>query len=1112
MGVRNYLTSPTESTVYYGSNIRNQIYNDDPNWRNVSLLLQASGTNGAQNNNFLDSSSNNFTITRNGNTTQGSFSPYGDNWSNYFDGNGDYLSLTLASASGSSFTAEFWVYITSYGSDGGIISTTNTANTPEGWLVAITNTGKIIAGETWGANAFLSTGTVPLNTWTHVAVVRNGTGSGNAKIYLNGTVDATTGTFNKTYTSTSLVIGRKYTASNIEYHTGYISNIRVSNNARYTSNFTVGTQPLTSDANTTLLTCQSNRFRDNSSNAFAITRNGDVSVQRFSPFAPSAYSTSTIGGSGYFDGTGDYLTSTASSELNLSTGDWTIQGWFYPTAYSALNNVLVYVGASSGDKLVIATIGTAGSLYYLLNGSVIITSSTAAPLNTWAFFALVKSGSTTTLYLNGVSLGTTTSVPTSSNKSLSLGADAGSAVFQGYLSDVRILKGTASTSIPTAPLTAVTNTSLLLNFTNTSVLDKAMISDIEPVGNASPGSFSPYGDNWSNHFDGTGDYLDIGDSTDFEFGSGSFTIEAWVNPSAIPSNFVIAEKYTGGNVSQSEYTFRILSDGRLRLAIDSSGGESIFDTASGLIATGKWYHCAAVRSGNSFTLYIDGVARATGTSSVTLNATATPLRIGDTSNQLNGYVSDLRILKGTALYTSNFTPPTTPLTAITNTSLLTCQSNRFRDNSTNNFTITRNGDVSVQRFTPFTPTTYSPDVIGGSMYFDGSGDYLKMPTVPNYRLGSGNFTIEFWFYQLSRTAGEYDSIFRLDGNGIQYNASMYITIAATGFVFLVANNAKNGWAINLNLGTLPSLNAWHHIAIVRNGSSWVIYLNGSSVGSTTYSGTVNDPIGPFEIGWAGDSLTYFDGYIDDFRILKGTALYTSNFTPPTAPLTAVTNTSLLLNFTEGKAIDQSMNNNLEMVGNAQISSTQSKFDIYTGGGRSFYFDGSGDVIRLPFSPLHIFGSSDFTVECWVYINSLSAAGDILSINSTSSGGYAAVRINITTGGALYFLCASAATTWINSTTTANSTVTTNVWYHIAAVRSGTNFNLYVNGESKLSYTSSSSLHNASGATYIGAENSSGSPITVLNGYIDNLRITRAARYTQNFTPPVYGHYPKTPYR
>ena len=80
----------------------------------VTLLLPGNGTNGAQNNTFLDSSTNNFTITRNGNTTQGTFSPFSQTgWSGYFaTGQGLTNASALLSTTANTFTGEAWIYLT----------------------------------------------------------------------------------------------------------------------------------------------------------------------------------------------------------------------------------------------------------------------------------------------------------------------------------------------------------------------------------------------------------------------------------------------------------------------------------------------------------------------------------------------------------------------------------------------------------------------------------------------------------------------------------------------------------------------------------------------------------------------------------------------------------------------------------------------------------------------------------------------------------------------------------------------------------------------------------------------------------------------------------------
>ncbi len=643
----------------------------DPQFNYVSLLLHGDGTNGAQNNTFIDSSTNNFTITRNGNATQGSLSPYGSLWSNFFDGASDYLTFDASSSAAfgtGAFTVEGWFYLANTTGSKSILDCRPT-QTAVPWGFEFQGG----APSWYNGSSNTSSTSVTANTWNHVAVVREGTGTNQTKIYVNGVVGLTyTDATNYGTMNTAARIGGGL--SNVNWFFGNISNLRiVKGTAVYTSAFTPPTAPLTAITNTSLLTCQSNLFRDASANNFTITRNGDVRVTKDSPFLPTAaYSTSTIGGSGYFDGSTDWLEIPNNTALQLGASDFCVECWIYPTALPAGGNVARFISKNSGYTslfeytLMIRDDGSIQADAYTTGYFSIQSAAGLVKANSsWYHVAYSKAGTTASLFVNGVRVATGTLSGTiqATTAPLAIGRDLETSgrELTGYISNVRIVKGSSvytpsssSLTVPTAPLTAITNTSLLVNFTNAGIIDNAAENDMETVGNAQIStSVKKYGTG-SLAFDGTGDWLLVPDNTNLQLGSGAFTVEGWVNLALLGSARGLASKgtsTTGWSLSVNSLNQVIFTDATTAIT-----------TTTALMAN-TWYHVAVVRVGtstNQTVIYINGVSSATGTSASNFTQT-NPMYIGADrtgGSALNGYIDDLRITKGFARYTAAFTPPT----------------------------------------------------------------------------------------------------------------------------------------------------------------------------------------------------------------------------------------------------------------------------------------------------------------------------------------------------------------------------------------------------------------------------------------------------------------------
>jgi len=654
--------------------------NADEYFEYTTLLLPGNGTNGAQNNTFLDGSTNNSTITRNGNTTQGTFSPFSQTgWGNYFvRASSQYLTVSNSGGQFSfgtgAFTIECWVnpaslpsgtgYPASYWLFGGGLLNSNTGidfyinSTQIGFSLVNFLTPTAIG------NHGMSVG-----VWYHVAVVRGGGSNQTVSIYVNGSRVATATSVTATAdaaTSGISISAAEPSGSTSGNFDGYISNYRiVKGTAVYDptlSTLTVPTTPLTAITNTQLLTCQSNRFIDNSSNAFGITTSGSPSVVPFSPFNPtSAWSASTVGGSGYFDGTGDYLSIAANAQfLPGANVDFSFEAWVYLTATpSASSAQIVGLGEYGSNADWTLTVNSSLQPTFYINKPFTVTSSKAIALNSWNHIQATRSGTATNnvkLFLNGeqVGQGTETGTLDYNGNNLTLGGDANGdeSVLTGYISGVRLINGTGYTSVtvPTAPPTAITNTVLLLNFTNAGIYDATSKNDLETLDNTVNGvristAQSQFGGS-SILFDGTGtDYLWIqADQPIQRFGTGKFTIELWIRLAATGSTRGLVAKGTST-------TGWLVSLNTSNQVVFTYGTSTI--TSTGTISANVWTYIAVVRDGtstNQTKIYINGTNDGTGTVSTDFNQTsAMYLGANRTGGDLfSGYMQDVRITNGIA--------------------------------------------------------------------------------------------------------------------------------------------------------------------------------------------------------------------------------------------------------------------------------------------------------------------------------------------------------------------------------------------------------------------------------------------------------------------------------
>ena len=388
-----------------------------------------------------------------------------------------------------------------------------------------------------------------------------------------------------------------------------------------------------------------------------VTNNGSV------PFQTTQ--SNFYGGSAFFeDSSSDNLTFTNFGSRFEFTGDYTIEAWIYPTDSGAADGSIFVESDDSSYFAFNFDPGTQFNIYNNSGSPSWSPSTNLPPANKWSHIALVRSGSTQTIYVNGNSIATNTASGTHGYASPTFARIGGGAsgALDSYVQDLRVYKGVAKYTSNFIP--ASTNPDILPD-TPSGVSGKSELTKIVD------GAVS---------FDGT-DYLTVPDgSNDFSFGTGAYTVEGYLYPTTLTGNgdanprfFCCGTPLASSNRNQLQIV--ITAAGRIRLDTNSAN----YQSADGDVVVNKWQHIAVARDGSgNLKAFVDGrqvISQSSVNNDITNNDGISLGIEAGFSSRFTGFMSNVRILKGTALYTSAFTPPERTLSNVTNTKLLCCQSN-----------------------------------------------------------------------------------------------------------------------------------------------------------------------------------------------------------------------------------------------------------------------------------------------------------------------------------------------------------------------------------------------------------------------------------------------------
>jgi hypothetical protein len=650
---------------------------------NTVLLIHADGTNATtffEDDNgvapFVARTAN--TITANGNAQVDTAQSQFDGASALFDGTGDYLSMPdpgdLDFGTGD-FTVEMWTRFANTNTDVFLLSGPRQTSS---FAFARASDNTIRVGRTntaWDSTSSASATTA--NTWQHLAASRQ---SGTLRIYRNGT-QIFSGANTNSYNFTDfLYIGGIPTDG--YWMNGHIDEIRVSNIARYTAAFTTPSASFVNDANTKLLIHANGADASTTFTDDNISYRSKKGVTAQNGVAVSTAQSKFGGTSALFNGTNDIQLRVP--EVEILTSDFTIEFWFRPNngTYVLFSNRPS--SSFNANEIFAYYISSSNRIEWNINGyGSVSVANTSMPHSNWYHAAWVRSGTTVTLYVNGVAqsgtkTSSTASIGNSTRKTWYFGSIDGVAdEYSGHMDEIRfsnIARYTANFTPATQPHVNDANTLLLIHADGTNA--STVFTDdngtgrsqrgITAVGNAQVDTAQSKFGGASALFDGSGDYL-IGQSS-LVTGTGDFTIELQIRFNSTGAAVLYDQRtFNSGNFSQNSPVL-FWENSRM---VYYNGNNRI--TSAETLSTGVWYHIAVSRSSGVSKLFINGTQTSSDYNDTHDNPATGNFGIGinfpGLFTSFNGWIDEIRV-SNSARYTANFTAPTAPHQNDANTLLL----------------------------------------------------------------------------------------------------------------------------------------------------------------------------------------------------------------------------------------------------------------------------------------------------------------------------------------------------------------------------------------------------------------------------------------------------------